>query len=289
MNTIQSTLYNAGLLTTLLIKGTLDVVANTTLNERLSINATAQLADGETPGIGYLIIGNGGHQNATGTNGFPLQVPIDHLATHAGPYNPIPWVMRQTDSDLTAAERTKYALRSEITVDGVNYYAYYALRVDFSQVPVVYRKSTTVDGVTTTENFVPGTKDLIPDQVSLPTSGAVSTSGVTVSASATVSIELSASDIANLIDVAVNLYGDEKYAIVSEFAFASGVDRTFSVPSSSGQVNFTDVVACQVMAYMNEIKNLPYNTQRLAFDVELGCATPLLATQSIPTVTTIGT
>lgn len=289
MNTIQSTLYNSGLLTTLLKGGELTVVPNTTVNERLSINATAQLGEGELPHLGYLLIGNGGHENATGTNGFPLQVPNDHLATHASLFNPIPVCMRKTDNDLTPAQRAKYALRSEMTVEGENYYAYWAYRRDFSQYPVQYKKTTVVDGVANTELFVPGTNELYPQKIGLPNAGAISTSGVTVSASVTVSIDLSAEDIAELVNVAVTLYGDEQYAIISEFAFASGVDRVFSVPSTNGQVNFNDVVACQVMAYMNEIKNLPYNLQRLAFDVEMGAATPLLATQSIPTVTTIGT
>ncbi len=98
METYRRTVYGAALQTAQLLGLNYAVPANTTLNEKLSIQNTAVLGANEVPHLRYISIGIGGHRGATGTDGISLIESIQHSATDAASYRMFPFVMRPLDT-----------------------------------------------------------------------------------------------------------------------------------------------------------------------------------------------
>lgn len=292
MNTVQSTIYGAKLLISLLLGHVPIIDAKSTLNERLDILGNARPQEGEPVRLGILTVGNRGHRAVPGQDGIALTSIVDHTANHAAQYHPMPFCMRTTDEDLPMAARLRYALRKEETVGGVNYYSYYGLRLNISpdDVTIVMKKITREDGLPIETPFIPTTADLFPEQIELPTTGAVTTTDVRLAASAIIQVVLSENDIQEYVNVAKIMYGgDERYAIMSEFGLATAADRQVQVPSTAGQVNFMEAIGTQIYSFAADHKALYYNSQELTLDFDIGNQVPMLATASIPTLETIGT
>jgi hypothetical protein len=290
VNTIQSTLYGAKTLVHLLLGHTPVIPSRTTFNERLGIQDAAKPTNGEKVYLGIMTVGNKGHRAVAGDGGIALTSVIDHLANHASTYNPVPFALRRIDDDLPQVLRAKYALRKEMMVSGVNYYAYFGMRMDIdpADVTVVMKKITVENGQTTEAVFIPSTADLYPEPVELPVKGAVSTTDVSLSVSCVIRVRLDEVAIEEFINAAKIMHnGDERYAIMSEFALCTGADRTVSVPSTSGSVNFLETIGCQAYSFSMDHKALYYNSQELTLDFDLGNQLPLLGTASIPTLNVI--
>jgi len=292
MNTIQATVYGAKALLGLLFGHVPVIDANATINERLGINGNDRPVAGEQVKLSYLVAGNRGHRSVPGTNGIALTSVIDHMADNAAPYNPIPFCIRPVEQDLTLAERAKYCLRTEMTINGAQWYVYWGLRLHITpdDINIVMKRITTEPGSPPIEEvFVPDQSNLYPSVPDLPVTGAVTTTDVSLIASAICSVVLDQNAITEFVNAAKILNnGDERYAIMSEFCLCTGADRQYTVNSTNGPVNFLDVVGCQVYAFSADHKALYYNSQELNLDFEVGNQVPLLATQSIPTLQTIG-
>lgn len=292
MNTIQATIYGSKLLLGLLFGHNPVIDANSTMNERLGINGNDRPVAGEQVKLAYLVAGNKGHRSVPGTDGIALTSVVDHMADHASLYNPVPLCIRPTDNDLSLTERAKYCLRKEMTIGGVNYYVYYGLRLHITpdDITIAMKKVTKEPGSPDIEvPFVPNQSNLYPEPTELPATGAVTTTDVSLVASAIVRVTLDQNAITEYVNAVKILYnGDERYAIMSEFALCTGADRNYTVNSSVGPINFNEVVGSQVYSFSMDHKALYYNSQELDLDFEVGNQVPMLATQSIPTLETIG-
>lgn len=291
MNTVQATAYGAKLLIHNLIGKTPVIDNHSTMNERLDVEPSARPTSTERIKLGILMAGNKGHVNVTGNNGVGLTSPQNHLATDASLFGPVPWCMRSVaDGDLTLAQRERLALRKLINVAGVDYFAYYGLRIEIDpdEVNVEMVKMTTEDGQTKEEPFVPDTSNLYPDPITLPVAGAVTATDVKIAIKAIFEVPLSANDIAEYVNVAkIFNGGDERYAIISEFSLCTGADRTVQVTSTQGQVNFLESIATQVYCFAADYKAVYMNDQTLNIRFDIGNQVPLLGTASIPTLKTI--
>lgn len=261
---------------------------NSTLNALLEIQASASLQANEKPGLHYLTIGNGGHRAVTGADGFPLTDSIDHQADHAALYNHIPFVIRDLDDDLAPEQRANYALRKQIVVDGLNKIAYYAKRINLNNIEVKIKKTVVEDGVATSTDYVTSSANLHPIPPVLPPVGAISTSGEYLSTSAILSIPFTEVDVAELLNVARTLYNDERYAVISEFGFCTGVDRIVQISTPLGQANFSEVIACQIATFVSAHYEMLFNTKGFDFSIETGAVEPLLGSEQISTATLLG-
>lgn len=288
MNTIQSTIYGAKLLASLLMGQTPIIDEKSTLNERLDIMPNARPTSQEKVYLGVLMVGNRGHRVEVGAGGIPLISMVDHTADHAAPYGPVPLCMRPIDDDLTLQERAKYALRKEMMVSGQTYYAYFGLRLNVTADDVtVQMKKITRDenGIETEEVFAPTTNELWPEPIELPTEGAITAANVRLSTLVSLRVSLDARAVEEFIEAAKILNnGDERYAVISECALCTGADRIISVNSTSGLVNFKETIAAQVYSFSSDHKAVYYNSQSLTFDFNIGGQVPLLAAQAIPTI-----
>jgi len=290
MNTVQASAYGAKLLIHMLIGKTPVIDNHSTMNERLNIEPSAVPTLTERVKLGILMAGNKGHINVTGNQGIGLTSPQNHMATDASLFGPVPFCLRTIDNDLTLEQRSRYALRLQINIAGVEYFAYYGLRIEINpeEVNVEMVKMTTEDGQTVEEPFVPDTSNLYPDPITLPVAGAVTASDVKIAIKAIFEVPLSENDVAEYVNVAKIMNGgDERYAIISEFSLCTGADRTIQVTSTQGQVNFLESIATQVYCFAADYKAVYMNDQTLNIRFDIGNQVPLLGTASIPTLKVI--
>lgn len=262
-----------------------------TVNERLNILSGAQPTANEKITLGVLIAGNKGHGLVPGVGGIALLSTEDHLANHGSLYGQLPFAIRDIDSDLTLAQQQRFCLRKVEQVNGVNKFVYYGYRLQMSADNVVINKwkiTRNAEGAETWEPFVPSNEDLYPTPPTLPDLGAITASNVSIKVEAIITVVLSEVDINEFVEAVKILYnGDERYAVMSEFALCTNANRIVEVQGSAGFINFNESIATQIYAFTMEHKALYYNTQRLEIKFNVGNQIPLFATESIPTMEVI--
>lgn len=237
-----------------------------------------QPALSDIPTMRYYAIGNGGHRLSVGANGITKPEPIQHRSTDAALYNHIPFVMRELLNDLPIAERNKYGLRRIETWGGRQYATYYLKRMTLANVVAAMEYIAVLNGVSTVTEFVPDSSNLNPVPPDLSASGVNVVTGDYVAATAKIGLVLSTADINELLSVATIIYGDDSYAIISEIALCSGVDKVVSSPSiGSTVINFNEVIAAQVMSHINTFFPLKFSNNGTEILLDVGSTEPTLA------------
>ena len=280
MRITTRTVYGAAMQTAQYLKLPYNVQESSTLNEKFGIQASAVLSDEERHAVRYLCIGNGGHRAVVGADGIAYTTPNHHEATDAACFRHLPFVLREVTDDLSAEQRAKYALRRQETHNGREYFAYYAKRMDLTNVEVNLQK-TQVDGNNqTTEPFTPTAANLNPQPLSetADEDNVIEASGEYVAGSAVVTIDFNEADAAELRNVAQILYGDEKYAVISEIAFVGGVDRVVTGPGpGNNDISYQEVVAAQVATFVAVYYQLNLQNNGFSFTADVGITEPLFA------------
>ena len=254
----------------------------TTLNEYYDINANAHLDLAESPDVKYFSIGRGGHRAHVDDTNTPVMDPISHEATHTGPYQGVPLVLRQLNDDLNAEYRARYALRRKETHNGVEYWAYYLKRLPEVNIPPEVIHDNTKDDITTSKVFVYTNDDLHPTPADLPAEGVVVTSSDIIRISSRVEISLTAFDVAEFYKVNKILFGSEQRSILSEILICAGVDKDVKIETSdSASVNFKEAVGVQVVTFVSTFVNLIDFNQGFRLAFELGAGEPLLTSGAL--------
>lgn len=270
------TVYSSYLQTCLLTKLPFEVKPYTTLNERFGILSGVLPVMGELPHLGFMTIGTGGYRLTTAANNKPKIEPIQHLATDAAAFDPIPFVLRLPTQDLTPLERSRYALRKEMIFNGTTYIAYYARRIDFTGVLASMEYRTIVnENMSTVTPFVPDNNNLYPTPQPLSNTGVNIITGESVAASAKITIPMSPWEIDELINVARVMYDDEDLAVISEIQLVSGVDKSTSVSGPSGSFVFNEVIAAQVISHVAAAYFLRYARSGIDLYLDIGASEPL--------------
>lgn len=275
MEQITRTVYGSYIQTCLLLGIPPEYPANTTLNEKFAINASIKPTQNDRPKLGYYAIGVRGHQLKVGTNGIPKPEPVPHRATDAALYGHLPFVLRPIDNDLTASDRAKYALRREETYNSLRYIAYYLRRIDLSAVTPAMLAKLVSNGQTTTSPFVPNTGNLNPTPPDIADTGVNLVDGNYVQASARVSLSFSETETAELLNAAKIMFGDEGYAIISEVALCTGVDKTVQVDSGSGTFNMNEAIGVQIASHIPAMYAMNFNNTGVGINLDVGATEPL--------------
>ena len=275
MRIITRTVYGSALQTALLLGLPYTPPQNTTLNEKFDILKDAEL-DGELPHVRYMCIGNRGHRMTAGADGNPYTTPVNHRAKDAALYNHLPFVLRPLDDDLTIDKRANYGLRRIEVIDGVDYAAYYLMRIDTSQIALELQYNTVNEGKTVVQPFVPTSEALNPVPPEIPNSGVISTDGTYLSSSAVVPLILDAVDIDEFVNVSRVLYDTEDRAIISEIGLCSGVDRVTTADTVDGQFNYEEVIGTQIVSHITGYYPLGYSNERFELQIDAGATEPML-------------
>jgi hypothetical protein len=276
MNLVTRTLASSYLQTCLLMNANFVLTPETTLNELYAIqNGVAPIS---TPTLGYFAIGNGGHKITVGANGIPLTLPVQHAATDAALYNGLPFILRPINNDIDTASQANYALRRIETHGGNQYIAYYLKRLPVAGIAPTMQSINTVNGVSTAAIYTPTSANLNPTPPALNSAGVNLVSGNYVAASANMNIALSANDVAELLNVATVLYGDPAYAIISEVALCSGLDKVVqSATYGNATIPFKEAIAVQVISFINTYFALSFNSTGLDILLDCGSSEPLFS------------
>jgi hypothetical protein len=249
----------------------------TTLNEKFNIQPSSVIAPGTYPTLGYLAIGNGGHQSVTGNGGIPLVSSLQHKATDNALFNHLPFVLRPVASDLTLLERENYALRKEITVNSQVYVAYYLKRILMTDITVTKQYVSVTGGVSTVTPYVATQLDLSPTPVQLVSGGVNAIAGDYLVCKSQLDVSFTQAECTELMSAAIILYGSDNYAIISEIAICSGVDKIISVtPSVGSPFNFTEAVGVQVVSFTSAYHLVKETSSGITKLLDVGTNEPLL-------------
>lgn len=278
MENITRTAYGSYLQTCLLMGLPFSMMANTTLNEKFGIQSGIAPDISERPTMRYYTIGNGGHKMTSGADGLSKPEPIQHRATDGAAFNHIPFVLREPEADLSNAERQNYGLRRQEQHNDVTYIAYYLKRIPMGSVVPALELKSVVDGVETTNPFVPDSSNLNPTPPVLNPEGVNLTNGDYTTATAKLVLQLTPADVAELLNVASILYNDEGFAIISEIGLVSGIDRLVESPGvGNTTITFNEVIAAQIVSHLNAFYPLNFANNGTEIIIDVGATEPLFS------------
>ena len=277
MENVVRTIYGAQLQTTQLLGLPTIIKPYSTLNEKFSIHNTVALGDTDKPSVKYIGIGNGGHRMVMGANNISRPEPVQHTPRNAALYNQLPFVLRLPSEDLTAAERINYRLRRLESHDGVTYVAYYLKVLDLSDTLPQLELRAIVDGIVTSTPFNPTAADLNPVPPALTPGGVITTTGDYIAATAKVPFFMSSDDIDEFLNVCNIIYGDDNYAMISEIALCSGLDRNVVGEFNGISTGYIDAVGVQIVSFISAFYCVKFSNNSINISFDMGSLEALLS------------
>ncbi len=263
------------------------LIKNTTLNEKFGILPEVAPSGVQLPSNRYLVIGNKGHRSIRAEDGSDETEVVIHRTNHAALYNHIPFALRPVAEDLTALEREKFCLRRLETHDGKPYVAYYARRFDVSLVRPQLIEIEVINGIPTPKPYVPTIDDLNPERPEISNNGTIIGSNKNISSSAIVTIQLTASDINEIVNAHRIRTNSNRSPVISELGVCSGVDRSNDGQGNSGSFQYNEVVACQINTFIASNHPIGYNSSGLTLKLDIGNTEPTLGDQAVHQATII--
>ena len=278
MQNISRTIYGAYLQTCQHLNLPWAMKDHSTLNEKFGIQSGIRPPADTLPNLAYFAIGNGGHTIGVGNGIVPITKPLQHQSTDAACFNHLPFVLREANNDLTPTQQARYALRRQETHNNVTYFAYYLRRLDESNlIPSMQTQTQDGQGNVSVVDFIPTSDNLNPKPQQLSSTGVNSLAGVTESVSARLDLSFTADDVTELLNVANILWQDEAYAVISEIAMVSGVDKIISAGGSgTAAFNFNEVIAAQVCSFISCFFPAQFSNTGMTIRVDVGATEPLL-------------
>lgn len=276
MEIITRTVYGAALQTAQLTGKPFQLVANTTLNEKLGILTSPTISLNEYPRLKYVVIGNGGHGIKNGGTNMVAPVPLQHRTSDAGLFNMLPFALRHVSEDLNAGQRARYCLRSQKEYNGEQYYAYWGRRLPADSATVQLNHKAVSGGNTTVTPFVPNSSNLSPVPPDLQNNGTNVATGDYLTATLATQFNLDSFDIAEILKVATIINGDDDFAIISEIGLVTAVERQIGVQTTGGgTVNFDEIAAAQIHTHITRFTPLKFSAAGVNNTYNLGATEPL--------------
>ena len=281
---IVHTVYGQALMTANALAIPYTIPEHTTLNERFGVQPEARLSPQERPYIKYYCIGWGAHDMLR-ESGKPTKPDLyKHQPEDGGQFQPMPFVLRQLNNDLSQAEREQYGLRRKENINGVDYIAYYAKRLNFDTAELKIIRDQVDNGVLTSAPFIPTSQNLNPERPELPPRGITVASNVKLRNNVELMIHFTAEDAEELLNVSRILFGEEDYAIISEIGLCSGVDREVtSVIHGAAPLKYKEVVGCQIAAHISVFRLVSETNLGFKIFFDMGSRTPLATERSLDT------
>lgn len=278
MKIVTRTVYGAAMQSAQYLGKPYIVQENSTLNEKFNIQAGRLPDEEDRHRVGWYCIGNKGHRIVAGSDGVPYTDPVQHSATDASLYGHLPFVLRETTDDLSVEQRKSYGLRREETYNGRAYFAYYAKKLDLDVVNINLQKIVIENGAQIKQAFIPTTSNLNPTPLSESEEqdAVIEASDYIVSSSAVLTLAFRESDVEELKSAARIIYGNERYAVVSELGLIGAVEKivTGKGPSNT-TINYTEIIASQIVVHISSYYQLNMQNSGFTFVADVGAAEPL--------------
>lgn len=273
---VQRTIYGAHLQTCQYLKKPFTVLANSTLNQKFNVASAELPAANEYPTFKGIVIGNDGAKVEVLSGDKISITPKIHLPRHSALYNHIPFIVRKMSEDLSSSERLLYRLRQPFTKDGVEYVAYFMKVVNIDTTAPLVELLNVNNGAITSQIFSPTLSDLSPTPPTLNSVSLVQPNGDYLSSTGIVMLTLNSNDINEIITACGILYGNVKYATISEIGICHGVDRIVNGGFGSVTAPYTESIATQIAGFVYQFYSLNYGADEININLELGSKEPLL-------------
>lgn len=277
--TIRRTVYGAVDQTALLLGAPVspDFLKASALNTTFGIEPDAVPNAGEERRMRSFIMGIGAHSYTTGTGGISLPTTKNHLATDAGLFLPIPQAMRRVGDDFDEALRARYCLRNITTTGGESYITYWGRKFDTTTAVISEYEQTIENGrVVSSDPFTPTEANRKPVPVDTSSQTANILSGKVMRVSAPVTLVMDASDVAEMLNAAVILYGSEDYAYVSEIGLVVSATRTVQSPNGGGStIAFNEAISAEIFCQIPTMISMQDRRQGLELTYNVGAMEPL--------------
>lgn len=252
------------------------LIDNTTLNQAYNVLSDSVPEDGANPTLKYFGIGIGGHVNSSTTEGYPITSELTHQMSDPNLYEPIPFVLRELDNDLSSSERAKFRLRTKKTYGGVDYWTYWLKTVDDASGDLVMNYNTVIDGITTISEFVPTIENLTPNKPTLTTTDVETTSGKTLSVTYERELSLTAAEIVEIRTACEIIYGSAEVATLSEIMMCSGVDTVNTITLNDGTTTtMTEGIAIVAEHFIKGTQKLAASTTSWQSNFNMGATEPV--------------
>lgn len=247
-----------------------------TLNQKLGIQADAEIPSDKLPVCRYVGIGNGGHDFVISANNRRKYVGLHHEPQHTALYNQLPFVLRTLDNDLSLAERAKYRLRRVEEHDGVLYLAYYLRVLDFTDVSTELELRHVENGITTSTPYVPTIENMNPVPPSLTAGSIVTTSGDYIASSTKVPFVMTVADIQEFQRAVEIIEGDAGFSLISEMVTVAALDATVSTVINGSPQQYTEAIGAQIMSFITTGFITEYHTDGIKMTIDVGNVEPLM-------------
>lgn len=260
----------------------IDVIPNTTLNQKFGINPKTRITADEKYQAIYFCIGDGGHDQSKTANQPAITVPVDHDPSDCALYHHMPFVLRPLNNDLTDTERSRYRLRRIENHGGVDYAAYYARKMTYENTTRIVLESVN-KGVSTVLPYDYTERNLSPVRPELPVRQVVTASNTKMKVSTGASIVFDEFDVREYRNVCKIIYGSARVSVISEMCAVAAVDDTTYV-NDAGQ-RFPELKGATVISFFSTYQSMDFSNGGFTEVLELGEKTPLPTNSSIiPTV-----
>lgn len=276
METTVRSIIGGHLQTQMLLNKPIEILQNSTLNEKFNVAANETLNEGEVPSVKYITIGNGGHYMAVTANNIQYPKSHVHKPTDFALFNHIPFVCREIDNDLSSTERLKYRLRVLDYINGKPYAVYYAKVLDLNEAKPIVNIVSIKDGVTSLKPFEPTLSNLSPTPTVLKTEGVNTTTGDYLASNSIASLVMNTNDITELLNACEIMYGDSHVGIISEIGLCTGFDRQVNGDFNGVQQKYTEVIACQIYSTSACFHDMSSTGSKLEITINIGAVEQLL-------------
>lgn len=235
----------------------------------------------------YLMIGNRGHYTWYGDNSADgVPAAVEHATSDSGLYRPIPFICVPIDQDLTASQRAIYRLRKVLSINGSLYVAYYARILDLTTTTPIQQMYHLVNNQIVDQTpFVATVDNNVPQH---PV-GDLTNDNTHIAITIPYAINFTTDDINNIINACTLLFGDARYAFISELVTCHGIDKQVNTryPTSGAQNptavpanTYYEVAGCQVDTSVCLTQSLSQNQVGFGISLQVGGGRPLFPTSS---------
>lgn len=282
MEHVTRTAYLSQLQSAMIRGGIYKWLPHSTLNEKFNVIPGEYPPAGVNPIMSYLTIGRGALGMFAGADGKPDVRIMQHKSTDAALFEHMPFVLRTLDNDLPPERRGRYALRQRVEFFGIQYWAYWARRVDFSLADTdLFLKQVLADGSVRLDDFVPDESNLSPVPQDMSDTGTNLLAGWSVVASTIIALQLDVFDISEIRNASTIMKRATGKSTITELGLCTGAVKQIQAPGANGTFAFNEAIGVQIAAHVQALYALDFLNQSLDDQLELGISEPLFQLEGV--------
>lgn len=244
-----------------------------TINEKFNLGNSNPPGSGY-PKLGYLTIGRGGLSIVSDGQGGVIVNNLYHEPDDACLKTHLPFIVVPENNDLSDAQRLKYRCRVLINNGSANYYAYYVKVIDLSSITDSTDVITVSNGVISSQSsYTPSVNNLNPTLTDISNDQLNSSTGTHIQSALSLNIDLT-TDIQNIIDGVIAIYGDDSKATISELGFVAGYDTSVTTTYLGNSITYNEIQCGQVHYFLAANDDLRMKSS-LSYNFSLSVRNPL--------------